>query len=178
MLRWIIRSRLDAFERTHGYGMGYAREILAADMRAFLAFARIGGLSKYRREVDRDAYWSAKLVGTVAEDCGPCTQLMVTLALADGADPAQLRAVLAGHDDVLREEVRLAVAFARASLARSPEADDLREKVTARWGPRGLVSLAFALTSARMFPTLKYALGHGRACQRVVVAGEPVAVAH
>ena len=37
---------------------------------------------------------------------------------------------------------------------------------------RALVSLAFAVTGARIFPTLKYALGHGRACTRVIVGGE------
>jgi hypothetical protein len=41
------------------------------------------------------------------------------------------------------------------------------------WGKRGLISLAFAMVSARIFPTLKYALGHGRACMRVTVGGEP-----
>jgi hypothetical protein len=35
------------------------------------------------------------------------------------------------------------------------------------------VSLAFGLTAARLYPTLKYALGHGRACTRVTVAGTP-----
>lgn len=41
--------------------------------------------------------------------------------------------------------------------------------MVARWGRRGLASLALALASARVFPTVKYALGHGRACTRVVV---------
>ena len=50
----------------------------------------------------------------------------------------------------------------------------LREQVVARWGKTGLVSLGFALTSARLFPTLKYALGHGRACTRVTVGGKGV----
>jgi hypothetical protein len=45
-----------------------------------------------------------------------------------------------------------------------------------RWGPRALLSLAFAITASRVFPTIKYALGHGKACQRVTVAGEHVAV--
>ena len=41
-----------------------------------------------------------------------------------------------------------------------------------RWGKRALVSLAFAVTGARIFPTLKYAMGHGRACTRVTVGGK------
>jgi hypothetical protein len=37
------------------------------------------------------------------------------------------------------------------------------------------VSLAFAITASRMYPTVKYALGHGQACRRITVDGKPVA---
>ena len=47
-----------------------------------------------------------------------------------------------------------------------------------RWGRRALVSLAFAITAARIYPTVKYALGHGKACMRVVVGGTPVMFDH
>jgi hypothetical protein len=40
------------------------------------------------------------------------------------------------------------------------------------------VSVAFAITAARIYPTVKYALGHGKACMRVVVGGTPVALDH
>ena len=39
--------------------------------------------------------------------------------------------------------------------------------------PRGL---AFAMAAARVYPTVKYALGHGKACTRLVVGGESIAV--
>jgi hypothetical protein len=41
-----------------------------------------------------------------------------------------------------------------------------------------LVSLAFAITASRIYPTVKYALGHGKACMRVVVGGTPVVLDH
>ena len=40
------------------------------------------------------------------------------------------------------------------------------------WGQRALISLAFAMMGARLFPTLKYALGHGHACMRLTIGGE------
>jgi hypothetical protein len=52
----------------------------------------------------------------------------------------------------------------------------LREGILRRWGERGLISLAFAILSARMYPTLKYALGHGQACTRLVIGGEAMPV--
>jgi hypothetical protein len=54
------------------------------------------------------------------------------------------------------------VRFAETSLRHAPEADDLREEALRRYGKRGLVSLAFAMTAARLYPTLRYAMGHGR----------------
>jgi hypothetical protein len=65
-------------------------------------------------------------------------------------------------------DVSLAVRFSEASLRHAPEADDLRKEVVRRWGKW----LAFAITGARILPTVKYAMGHGRACTRVTVAGE------
>ncbi len=176
MLKWMIRKRLAAFERRHDYDMSYARDILAADTRGFLAFAKVTALSEYRRDVPRDVYVAAKLVGTLAEDCGPCTQLVVTMALRDGVDGTLLAAVLARDDAALSPEVLLGVQFARAVLAHDPEADPHRDEIVRRWGARALVSLAFAMVAARIYPTLKYALGHGKTCQRVVVAGTPVTV--
>ncbi len=92
------------------------------------------------------------------------------MAQRGGADPAILRAVVARDVTALPFEVALAVRFTEASLRHAPEADDLREEVLRCFGKRGLVSLAFAMTSARLYPTLKYALGHGRACTRVTAA--------
>jgi hypothetical protein len=69
-------------------------------------------------------------------------------------------------------EVALAVRFAQKTLAHAPESDDLREEVIRMWGKRALISLAFAMTAARLYPTLKYAMGHGRACTRLTIGGE------
>jgi len=177
MLTWLIENRLAAFETKYDYDMSYARELLATDRRAFMAFARAAKMSAYRRDVPAAVYYAVKLTGTIAEDCGPCTQLGVAMALADKIPAATLTRILGGDLGAMEPEVALGVSFARAVLAHAPEADPLREAIVARWGPRALISLAFAITMARVYPTLKYALGHGRACQRVVVDGHPVDVA-
>jgi hypothetical protein len=80
--------------------------------------------------------------------------------------------VLAGDVAAMPSDVALAFRFAAAVRGRRPEADELREAVVASWGQRGLVSLAFAITVAKIYPSVKYALGHGQACRRVTVAGE------
>jgi hypothetical protein len=46
-----------------------------------------------------------------------------------------------------------------------------RTVILERWGPRAVVSLALMMTTARIYPTVKYATGHGKACTTVVVGG-------
>ncbi len=75
-------------------------------------------------------------------------------------------------------DVALACKFTRATLAHDAAADEYREEIVKLWGRRALVSLAFAITAARLYPTVKYALGHGKACMRVVVGGRPVNFDH
>jgi hypothetical protein len=175
MLKWLIKRRLAAFERSYDYDASYARDVLETDMRAFLKFSKLMGLKSYRKGAPVEAWYAAGLAATIAEDCGPCTQLSVTMAEREGVPAAVLKAVVAGNDRALPPDAALGYRFARAVLAHDPAADELRAEVVRRWGRKGLVSLTFAIAAARLFPTVKYALGHGQACRRVLVEGVPVA---
>jgi hypothetical protein len=177
MLKWLLRSRLAKFSRDTGYDTGYMDEILEADTRAFLRLARLRAVSDHRRDVPVDVWYAARIISAMSEDCGPCTQLMITMAERAGVVAPVLSAIVRGDDAGMPPPVRLGVQFGRAALAHDPAADPLRAEVVRAWGPRGLVSLSFALVTARMYPTLKYAMGHGRACRRVMISGAPVVTA-
>jgi len=174
MLKWWIHRKLRAFERQHGYDAAYMHEVLDTDMRAFFKFARATGLGTYRKDVPADVYAAATLTASVAADCGPCTQLGVGLALAAGVPAATLAAIIKGGEAALSPEVALGVRFARALLARDAATDVYRDEIVRRWGRRALLALAFGIMAAQLYPTLKYATGHGKACTRVVVAGQPI----
>jgi len=172
MLTWLLQRWITKFERQWNYDASYLRDVLDADPRALWAISKLSGIGSYRKDVPTAAYCAAGIVGTMAEDCGPCTQLVVDMAQRQGVDPAVLRAVVARDLSAMPFDVALAVRFAETTLNHAPEADDLREEVVRRWGKRALVSLAFAITAARIYPTLKYAMGHGRSCTRVTIGGE------
>src|SRR6516165_11224433 len=74
MLKWLFKRQLDAFDREYGYDSSYVREILSADLDAAIKFSKVMGLARYRKRVPADVRCAAGLVGTMAEDCGPCTQ--------------------------------------------------------------------------------------------------------
>jgi hypothetical protein len=172
MIKWFLRRWIDKFERTWSYDASYLRDVLDADPRALMAFSKVTGIGTYHKDVPPAVYTAAGLVAVMSEDCGPCTQLAIDMAQRGGVDPAILRAVVARDLRAMPEDVALAVRFVETSLRHAPEADDLREEVLRRFGKRGLVSLAFAMTAARLYPTLKYAMGHGRTCTRVTIGGE------
>ncbi len=172
MIRWFLRRQIAAFERTWNYNASYVHELIDADPRAAMMLGKVIALGQYRKDVPAAAYHAAAIASVMGEDCGPCTQLAIDMAERDGVDPAILRAVAARDFAAMPYEVALAVRFADKTRAHAPEADDLREEVVRVWGKRALVSLAFAVTGARLFPTLKYALGHGHACTRLTVGGQ------
>jgi hypothetical protein len=177
MLKWMLHRKLRAFERAHGYDASYMHEVLDVDLGAFLKFGRATGLGAYRKDVPAEVYAAAGLTSSLQADCGPCTQLGVGFALSAGVPPATIAAVVKGDWAAMSSEVALGVRFARAVLARESVADACREEIVRRWGPRALLALAFGVMAAQLYPTLKYALGHGEACTRVMIAGEPVSPA-
>lgn len=177
MIKWLLRRRIDAFEKQYDYDASHLRDILDTSVRATLKLGRVMGFFTYREDVPLEACFAAGLAGILAEDCGPCTQLAVTMAEREGVAPATIKAILAGDERAMPPDAALGYRFAQAVLHHDPVADTLRKEIVAKWGKRALVSLAFAVTSARLFPTLKYALGHGRSCMKVRVAGSDTAVA-
>ena len=178
MLKWMIRRKLRAFEREHEYDASYMHEVLDTDVAASVRFARATGLGEYRKDVPADVYTAAALTSSISADCGPCTQLGVGLALRAGVPAATIAAVVEGDLAAMSPEVALGVRFARAILARDAAADACREEIELRWGRRAVLSLAFGVMSAQLYPALKYALGHGKACTRVVIAGQAVSPRH
>ena len=161
-------------EREFDYDASYLREILEVSPEALVRFGLAGSLGRYRRDVTVEVFYAASLTGVIRADCGPCAQLVTRFAEKDGVDPALLRALVAGELAGLPEPVRLAAEYADAVLSRAPTIDALKEQLEARFGPRGVISLAFAILGSQLYPTLKVALGHGRTCVAVEVAGEPV----
>jgi len=184
VLKAFLRRSLGHFEKQWNYDAGYMNDLVDASPWTFLRFGLVASLG-HTKGPPAEAMTAARIAGTLSEDCGPCTQISVDMATAQGVKPEVIRAILVGDRFAMGETAALGYGFARAVLDRDLEgADAAREEITRRWGKRAVVALSLALTTARMYPNLKYGLGHGRSCTRVIVAGaatpfsfaEPVAV--
>src|SRR5262245_23289585 len=149
MLKAYLSRWIDRFETTYGYDASYMRLVLRASPAGLLKFG-LGARAADVKAAPAEALIAAGLVGTLAEDCGPCTQVAVDIAMANGVDPTVLRAVLAGDEAAMGETAALAYRFARASLARDMAAcDPLRDKIVRRWGDKALVAVSLAIVASR-----------------------------
>ena len=174
MLKWLMRRGIAAFERKWDYDAGYLHEIVEISPRAAWMFSRAAAIGKYRKDVPPAAWAAAAITAVRHEDCGPCTQLGVAMAEKAGVDAKVLRAVLTENVEAMPPDVALAWRFTRATIDHDPSADRYRDEIVRQWGPRAVISLAFAIVASRTYPTVKYAMGHGKACTRIVVGGAPV----
>ncbi|MEJ7601266.1 MAG: hypothetical protein WKG01_25405 [Kofleriaceae bacterium] len=175
MLKWFIHRKLAAFEKDFGYDASYMHEVLETDFGAFMKFARATAIGNYRKDVPLDVYSAVSLASVIQADCGPCAQLGITMALRKGVPGATIGKILRGNEEDMTEPTRLGVRFARAVFARDAVAcDEARGEIERRYGKRAVVSLGLAICASQLYPSFKWALGFGHACQRLEVEGTTI----
>ena len=176
MRSWIARRMLRATSKRYGYDAGYLEMMLKESPSAFFKFASLMKAAGHREVIAVDASFAAKLVGALAEDCGPCTQLCVDMALEAGMAKDQIEAVLRRDPRAMNSATILGFRFADAVVRRSTDAGEFRDAVRAQWGAKGVIDLTLALQMGRMFPMMKAGLGYAKECRRVRVDGDHVDV--
>lgn len=176
MFSWIARRTLRSMSQRYGYDTSYLDMMLDVSPSAFFKFAPLIFASRHREVVSVDASFAAKVTGALAEDCGPCTQLTVDMALEAGMPKEQIEAVLRRDPSAMNSETALGFRFADAVLRRSLDDDTCRDAVRARWGEKGIIDLTMALQMGRMFPMVKAGLGYAKECRQVSVDGQNIDV--
>jgi hypothetical protein len=176
MRSFFARRVLRAFSKRYHYDVSYLSYMLKESPRAFFKFARLAKASSHREAVPIEASFAAKISGAMAEDCGPCAQLAVDMALEAGMAQDQIEAVVRRDANAMNVDTALGFGFAQTVLHRSDDRDRQREAVRERWGDKGVIDLAMALQMGRLFPMMKLALGYARECRRVSVDGREVDV--
>ncbi len=174
MIGWLVRRILDRFARKWSYDVRYMRAMFEASPAAFRKFGAVSRLSGHRQAVPVAAAHTARLVGVMHEDCGPCTQLVADMASAAGMADDQIVAVLSADLSTMRDDVALGYTFARALVERRTDLADVREKVRHHWGDRGVIDLTFAAQMTRIYPMVKAGMGYAEACGIVSIGGASV----
>jgi hypothetical protein len=176
MRSFFARRLLRQFRQRYGYDTSYLDMLLRESPAAFFKFAPLMKASRHREVVPVEASFAAGLVGARAEDCGPCAQLVVDMALEAGIPKDQVEAVVRRDVRAMNDNTVLAFRFADAVVRRSADEDEHRDAVRAQWGEKGVIDLAFALQMGRMYPMMKAALGYAKECRRISVDGKEIDV--
>lgn len=174
MRKFLARIVLRKVSRRYGYDVSYLEYMLKEAPAAFFKFAATAKASAHREVVPVEASFAAKITGAMAEDCGPCAQLTVDMALEAGMAKDQIEAVVRRDVGAMTIATALGFQFADAVVRRSADQDERRDAV--RWGEKGVIDLAMAVQMGRLFPMMKLALGYAKACRRVTLDGRQVDV--
>ena len=169
MNRWLL-TKLLAWTETQlgGVNMDYAyhlRDVMPSRVWRFSLIKTVEGTRKF---TPPGVYHAAGLAAAMAEDCGPCVQIHVNLALKEGISAETLRALVARQLAGVPADIALGFRYGDA-IAKGIMADDLRDDIRQRWSEKGLIELAFTIATARFYPAVKRGMGYAHACERVVI---------
>lgn len=171
MLKYFFNKMLESMKSRYGYDVRYMQDILDTDVVAYLKFMGFQTMSVHQGNLPDRAIFAARLRAIIHEDCGPCTQLIADMASEANVSPEIVQAIVTRDIEGLPEEVALVVEFTDLVLSHNPEADRLREGILALWGMKGLIAITYGISSSRVYPTMKYALGYGHSCHKVQIDG-------
>ncbi|MFB9263400.1 hypothetical protein ACFFWD_09490 [Bradyrhizobium erythrophlei] len=176
MRSFIARRILRATAKRYAYDTSYLEMMLKESPTAFFRFAPVMKAASHREVVPVETSFAAKITGAMAEDCGPCAQLVVDMAVEAGMAEQQVAAVVRRDVAAMSPETAVGFRFADAILRRSMDDETCRDAVRVRWGAKGVIDLTMALQIGRLFPMMKLALGYAKECRRVTVAGHQIDV--
>lgn len=169
MNRWLQTKLLQWGEKQiGGVSMDYAyhlRDVFPSRLWRFTAIKFVEGPRKY---TPPNVFHAAGLAAAMVEDCGPCVQIHVNLALQEHVNADELWALVSGKLDLASPDARLAFQYGDA-VSRGALADEWRDQIRAKWGERGLIELAFVVATARFYPAVKRGMGYAHTCERVIV---------
>ncbi|HEX5053255.1 MAG TPA: hypothetical protein VFZ65_15880 [Planctomycetota bacterium] len=160
-----IRDGLRTFGERYGYDTSYMERLLDAAPNAYERFAAAMAMSQPGEALSREAGAVAAVTVLRGDDCGPCLQLTLRMAVEAGVDRKLLETAL-DHPERLPAPLRDIHELARQVVA--GENGDLERiaRLEASLGKQAFGELAVAITGARIYPTLKRALGEARSCHR------------
>ena len=101
MINYFIERYLRTFEQSTGVSADYARDIKKGSTSAFVKFLRVMSVAHHRKAVPMEASCVAAIASVIQIDCGPCLQIVVSMGLQQGIDPALIKAAIRGDDDAL-----------------------------------------------------------------------------
>lgn len=160
------RGELRAFGQHFDYDVSYLESLMQASPGAFFAFEGAMGASRFQKAAPTELLAIVKITALRTEDCGPCTELAIKMGREAGVPNAIMRGALHGGKGLSPEHLEIHQ-FARAVTMNEDMDPDLLPRLEARWGREVMAELGLAIVGARIYPTMKRALGYAKSCSLI-----------
>jgi hypothetical protein len=160
------REGLRAFGQHYDYDVSYLEALMEASPGAFFAFEGAMHASRFKKAAPVELLALVKITALRTEDCGPCTELAIKMGREAGVPDATMRGALHGGKG-LSPEHREIHEFARAVTTNEEMDPEMLPRLEARWGREVMAELGLAIVGARIYPTMKRALGHAKSCSLI-----------
>jgi len=168
MSRIEYQKMIDDFENHYKYDCTYMRELLESSPDGFAKFSNFLPLSGHQEKLDAEEYWVAKLAAMQVEDCGECLQLNVRMALEGGASKSIIKAALKGGS-TLPDALKDVYDYARYVASNDIVDTKLIDRITSRYDKGSLLEFGICIATAKVFPTIKRALGYTKSCSLIEI---------
>ena len=157
-------SDLHAFGQAYLYNVDYLIELNRISPEAFGHFSACQALGQYRSALSLDAHFVARITSAQAEDCGPCAQLNLRMAVEAGVDRGMLEALISDPESL--PEVLAHVRYhVRQVLGQEPADPERVEALRERLGDTAFAELATTIVGSLIYPTLKRAMLRSQSCE-------------
>jgi hypothetical protein len=154
---------IDDFEAHYDYDCTYMREMVKSSPEGFDTYTNFIPMGSYNKVLSKDVMWVCKLASTLTEDCGACVQLAIKLALEQGVSVEMAKTVVQSPEN-LSDDLKLIYKFSQAVALGSDNFSELQKDVANKYSKEELTELALAISSTKVYPTIKRALGHFKSC--------------
>lgn len=161
-------QRTQEFGRQYHYDVGYIEALLDHSPTAFMKLQNCLPLLSHREKLSPEEFWVAKLATTQVEDCGECLQLNVRMAVEAAVPKEMVEAVLRGGE-ALPGNLRDVYRYVTSIAANDSVSDDVMSRIEARYDRGARLELGLCIASAKLFPTLKRAIGHAKSCSLIAL---------
>lgn len=159
---------IDDFEQHYQYDSTYMRELLDSSSEGFTRFNNFMPLNDFREKLDLEDYWVAKLAAMQIEDCGECLQLNVRMALEAGVAKGLVEAAI--HDpSALPVALQDVFCYAKHVACDDALEPDQVERIMTRYDKGSLLELGLCVATAKVFPTVKRAVGYTKSCSLISI---------
>lgn len=156
------------FSTHYQYDNTFEEELLEHSAEGYKKFADFKPMAGHLEKLDMASFWIVKLAAMQVEDCGHCLQLNVRMALEYGVSKELVESALNGGSGLPEELFELHQFAVSVAAQKNPE-DELMESIQKRFDKGALLEIGLAIASAKVFPTIKRALGYTRSCSLITV---------